>query len=143
MALARRERSSALADLIDRLERGFPSRAGWRAGIARMRLEDFEEGGRYVVRAEMPGIDPERDVDITLTEGMLTIRAERREERREKQRSEFHYGSFVRRVSLPRGATEQDVEATYANGILTVSVPLPREEERGPRRVPVMRRSGD
>ena len=108
--------------------------------MARIAMEDFEEGGRYVVRAELPGIDPEKDVEVTVEKGMLSIRAERRDERKEKQRTEFHYGSFERRMTLPRTATAEDVEATYDNGILTVSVPLqPAEPAKPARRIPVMR----
>jgi hypothetical protein len=54
-----------------------------------IRVEDYEEGGRYVMRAELPGIDPDKDVEITVEDGMLTVRGERREETKEKHRSEF------------------------------------------------------
>ncbi len=87
-----------------------------------MRLEDEMEGGHYVVRAEIPGIDPAKDVDITVRDGRLTITAERTEKKESKGRSEFRYGSFVRSVTLPAGANEDDIKATYDNGILTVSI---------------------
>lgn len=141
--LARREGSSPLAELFDWLEEGFPSMSALRAGTSRMRIEDYEEDGRYIVRAEMPDIDPEKDVEITVKDGVLTVKAERREEKKDKQRSEFHYGSFERRMTLPLGATEEDVHATYENGILTVSVPLKAPEpEKETRHVPVMRKTG-
>ena len=140
---ARRESTSPWAEMLDWFEEGFPMMA-WRPGATRMRVEDFEEEGRYVVRAELPGIDPDEDVEITVSGGVLHIKAERREEKKDKHRSEFHYGSFERRMTLPTGATEEDVEATYDNGILTVSVAVTEPEpEKGPRRVPVMRKSGD
>ncbi|WP_082126789.1 Hsp20/alpha crystallin family protein [Allosalinactinospora lopnorensis] len=94
-----------------------------------MRVEDFEEGGRYIVRAEMPDIDPDKDVDITVASGRLTIRAARREERKDKHHSEFRYGSFLRTLTLPEGVDENDVQASYNNGILEVSVPLPAKEK--------------
>jgi HSP20 family molecular chaperone IbpA len=102
----------------------FPSFAGLRPVIDTrlMRLEDEMKDGRYEIRAEIPGIDPAKDVDITVHNGELTIKAERTEKKEFNGRSEFSYGSFVRTVSLPTGANEDDIKATYDNGILTVSV---------------------
>ncbi|BBY38549.1 14 kDa antigen [Mycobacterium mantenii] len=90
-----------------------------------MRLEDEVTDGHYVVRAEIPGIDPAKDVDITVRDGRLTIRAERSEKTQADGRSEFRYGSFVRCATLPAGANEDDIKATYDKGILTVSVAVP------------------
>jgi HSP20 family molecular chaperone IbpA len=103
---------------------GFPSFAGMRPmfNTRLMRLEDEMTEGRYEVRAEIPGIDPAKDVDITVRDGQLTIKAERSEKKEFDGRSEFSYGSFVRSVSLPTGANEDDIKATYDKGILTVSV---------------------
>jgi len=112
----------------------FPSFAGLRPVVDTrlMRLEDEIEEGRYEVRAEIPGIDPSKDVDITVRDGELTIKAERTEQKEFNGRSEFSYGSFVRTVSLPTGANEDDIKATYDKGILTVSVavsePKPAEK---------------
>jgi len=102
----------------------FPSFAGIRPTFDTrlMRLEDETVDGRYEVRAEIPGIDPEKDVDITVRDGQLTIKAERSEKKEFDGRSEFSYGSFVRTVSLPAGANEDDIKATYDKGILSVSV---------------------
>ena len=112
----------------------FPSFAGLRPVVDTrlMRLEDEIKEGRYEVRAEIPGIDPSKDVDITVRDGELTIKAERTEQKEFNGRSEFSYGSFVRTVSLPAGANEDDIKATYDKGILTVSVavsePKPAEK---------------
>ncbi|BBX95806.1 Hsp20/alpha crystallin family protein [Mycobacterium lacus] len=102
----------------------FPSFAGVRPlfDTRLMRLEDEMTDGRYEVRAEIPGIDPAKDVDITVHNGQLTIKAERSEKKEFDGRSEFSYGSFVRTVSLPAGANEDDIKATYDKGILAVSV---------------------
>jgi HSP20 family protein len=89
-----------------------------------MRLEDEMKDGRYEIRAEIPGVDPAKDIEITVHDGQLTIKAERSEKKESKSRSEFSYGSFVRTVSLPTGADENDITATYNKGILTVSVGL-------------------
>jgi HSP20 family molecular chaperone IbpA len=93
-----------------------------------IRLEESTEGSAYVVRAELPGIDPGKDVDITVQDGALTVHAERSERETTSHRTEFRYGSFTRAVPLPPGAREEDITASYDKGILTVTVPL---EETG------------
>ena len=120
---AKRHRPSHLAELFP----GFPAWAGfWPMPHANLiRLEDQMEDGHYVIRAELPGLDPAKDVDITVRDGELTIKAERSEKKESKGRSEFSYGSFVRSVSLPAGANEDDIKASYDKGILTVSVAVP------------------
>ncbi|MCX3061729.1 Hsp20/alpha crystallin family protein [Streptomyces beihaiensis] len=88
-----------------------------------IRVEDYTEDGRYVVRAELPGMAPE-DIDVMLNDGILTVQAERTERNVEKNHSEIRYGSMSRSVSLPPGADENDVTAQYTDGMLTVSVGL-------------------
>ena len=65
-----------------------------------IKVEQFVDGTTLVVRAEVPGIDPDKDVDVSVSEGMLHIRAEREEKTEHKSkdgyRSEFRYGSFSR-----------------------------------------------
>ncbi|MGB8388050.1 Hsp20/alpha crystallin family protein, partial [Mycobacterium sp.] len=70
---------------------GFPSFAGIRPlfDTRLMRLEDEMTDGRYEVRAEIPGVDPAKDVDITVRDGQLTIKAERSEKKEFDGRSEF------------------------------------------------------
>lgn len=108
-----------------------------------MRIEEKREGGQLVVRAEMPGIDPDEDVEITLSDNTLCITAERREETKEEReeggyRSEFRYGKFTRMVPLPAGATESDVKASYADGILEIRIPV-EPERAAARKVPISR----
>ena len=96
------------------------------------RLEQFvEQDGTIVVRGELPGLDPDQDVDITLDDDRLTISGEREERHEDKHnggyRSEFRYGSFERTVRLPVGAQTDKVTATYADGILEVRVPVDTE----------------
>jgi HSP20 family protein len=99
----------------------------------------FHRGDDLVVRAEVPGIDPEKDVEIALHDGMLTIRGERRHEERSStnggERFESATGSFSRSVALPEGVTEEDIQARYEDGILEVLVPgaaRPSEARRIP-----------
>ncbi|MBU3750399.1 MAG: Hsp20/alpha crystallin family protein [Mycobacterium sp.] len=92
-----------------------------------IRLEEEVQDGHYVVRAELPGIDPAKDVDITVCGGRLTIKAERTEKTETNGRSEFSYGSFTRTISLPSGANPDDITANYDKGILTVNVAVPEQ----------------
>jgi HSP20 family protein len=107
-----------------------------------LRVEEFQEGDALVVRAEMPGIDPDKDVQITVADHVLQVRAERRQETKTEDkkgyRSEFRYGSFSRTVPLPAGATEGDVKATYADGILEVRVPVDGAAAEA-KRIPITR----
>jgi HSP20 family protein len=135
-SLARRERPM-VAELFDWLEGEFPPAFRPFTGGHMMRVEDYVEEGHYVVRAEVPGIDPEKDVTITIDGGVLTVRAERREEKKDGQRSEFRYGSFTRAVTLPTGADEEDVKATYADGILEVRVGLKPDQKVGSKQIHV------
>lgn len=107
-----------------------------------MRVEEFQDDGVLVVRAELPGIDPDHDVEITVSDHTLRLKAERRQESRTEDakgfRSEFHYGSLLRTVALPAGATEADVKATYVDGILEVRVPIDTARAAA-HRIPVAR----
>lgn len=94
-----------------------------------VRLEEEQRDGSLVVRAELPGIDPDRDLTIEVVDGLLTIRAERRETERQetdgKVVSEFRYGTFMRTVAVPKGVDAAAVTATYRDGILEITVPMP------------------
>jgi HSP20 family protein len=133
----RRQQHSLFPEFAE-LFSAFPSFTGLRPALdtRMMRLEDEMKDGRYEVRAEIPGVDPSKDIDITLRDGQLTIKAERSEKKEFDGRSEFSYGSFVRTVSLPAGADEDDVKATYDKGILTVSVAV-KEAKPAEKHVPI------
>lgn len=132
----RRRRRSVLPDVDDLFEAMLPYR--WRMQFEQnpVRIEEYLEDGDEIIRAELPGVDPDKDIDLTVHEGVLTIRCERAEEKTEKNRSEFRYGSFLRRVMLPVGADESKVTASYDKGILTVRIPV-REPETSERRIQV------
>jgi HSP20 family protein len=110
-----------------------------------VRVEELTEEGVHIVRAELPGIDPDRDVEITVTDGVLAVRAERHEEQKEEKaggvfRTEFRYGSFYRAVPLPTGAKEDEISATYKDGILEIRVPVdPNQEKASARNVEIKR----
>jgi len=103
-----------------------------------MRMEEHIANGRYVVRAELPGVDPAEDMEVSVAKGILTIRAERHEEMQDQHRSEFRYGTFTRHIALPVTADANDIKATYHWGILQVSIGLhDAGEDMAGRRIPV------
>ena len=106
-----------------------------------LRMEDYIEDGTYVLRAEIPGVDPEKDIEVTVSKGILTISAQRREESEGKHRSEFRYGAFARSVTLPEGADEDHIRASYDRGVLEVVVTFKDQgAEKAHKRIPVTMR---
>ena len=107
-----------------------------------IKVEEFIDGEQLVVQAELPGVDPEREIDVSVENGVLTIAAERRESSREKFdkgfHSEFRYGSFVRQVRLPAGTSPEVVSATYKDGVLEIRMPKPSAEAAS-RRIQIQR----
>lgn len=140
--LAVQRQSRPLLPELSELFSGFPTFAGL-AGLRSffdgnlMRLEDEMKDGLYEIRAELPGVDPSDDIEVTVLDGQLTIKAERAQTKESNGHSEFSYGSFARTVPLPTGADEDDINATYDRGILTVTVPL-AEDHPAEKRVEVI-----
>ena len=89
-----------------------------------------------MIRAELPGLDPENDIEVTVDGRILTIRAERRQQDNGPYRSEFRYGSLAREVRLPARVDPADVTARYDKGVLEVSVPV-REVRPEGTRIPI------
>lgn len=132
-----------LPDVLDLLESGLPAMPGLRmsGGSHALRIEERMEGDDYLLSVELPGIDPEKDVDISIDGDILTVRAERSERSGDRHRTEFHYGSLTRSVSLPPGARGEDAAAGYDRGILTVRVPIEQARSTA-RKIPVTHDGG-
>jgi len=94
-----------------------------------IRIDEYREDGVLVVKAEMPGLDPEKDVELTVTDHVLHIAAQRREEEKTEEkgymRQEIRAGSFNRTLALPNGVTEAEITATYKDGVLEIRIPAP------------------
>ena len=125
-----------IPDLLDWLEGPWPGMLSFGSNQT-FRVEDYTDNGKYMIRAELPGVNPDEDVDVTVESGVLTIRAERREESKQDRHSEFKYGSMTRSISLPEGADADNITATYDKGILEVTVPVQRQSAKGARRISV------
>ena len=133
--LLRRDPRTMFPDLVEWFEEPFVTLRPYLAQP--IRIEDFVEGDHYVIRAELAGIDPEKDVEVTVGSGYLTIRAERHDKTEGKHRTEFRYGSFARSLPLPANANPDDVTASFAHGILTVSVGLKTEKKAEVKKIEV------
>jgi HSP20 family protein len=129
---------SRFDQLFDEWVRMLPFRR-WTEPGDMIRVEEYREDGALVVRADLPGIDPDRDVELTVSDGMLHIEAERREEEKQEGKGYLHqevrYGSMSRSLPLPKGVTEADISATYNAGVLEVRIPEPKHEE--PRKIAI------
>ena len=101
-------------------------------------LDVVEEGDRFVVRASMPGVRPE-DIDVTLEDGVLTIRGEIKEEHEGRDEGylmrELRAGRFYRAIRLPESVDPDKVEAHYEHGVLTVT--FPKVESKRARRLEI------
>lgn len=138
MTTLARRRTNPISDLLSWLESD--TGLGLRPSEMQsyIRIEDYIEDGTYVLRAEMPGIDPDKDVAITVEHGALTIRAERQDEKRDRGHHEFHYGAFARTITLPAGTNPDGVTANYVDGVLELRVPMDAAEP-APLSIPVQR----
>jgi HSP20 family protein len=105
------------------------------------RTEVFKEGDQLIVRVEVPGIDPQKDVEIELEANVLRIRGRRSFDREindeDMYLSERVFGSFTRDLALPEGVDPEQLAASYDAGVLTVSMPLPSALGPKVRKIPV------
>lgn len=103
-------------------------------------VDVFETDDALVVKAELPGVDP-KDVEVSVDEGRLAIRGERRSEEKVEEdryyRMEQCYGRFERTITLPRDVKTEEIDASYDDGILRVTVPKMPEARVEPRRIEI------
>jgi HSP20 family protein len=132
-------------DLLERFgfEHGGLSKE-WQAPSLRPAIESYVDGDKFIVRVELPGVDP-KDVDIKVAGGVLTVKGSREEKhetnKRDFYRREFRYGSFERAITLPEGMKAEDLKATFHDGILELTAPMPKEAL--PKEVKVQIQSGE
>lgn len=121
---------------------------GWRGAFARLpeprtsfagnwplapAMDLAEKDREYEITAEIPGVD-EKNIDIKVTNRVLTIKGEKSEEKEEKKKdyflSERRYGSFQRSIQIPEGVDVDKIDATFSKGILTVRLPKTAEAQK-------------
>jgi HSP20 family protein len=130
-----------LEGLVDDLERWF-GLAPWRgghpgAGRFAPACEVVDGDGGTVLRFDVPGVDPERDLEVTVEGETLVVRGERRHAEEKTSYRESAYGRFERCLTLPKGTDPAQVAAHYDRGVLEVTVPKPPAVEA--KKVPVTR----
>ena len=94
-------------------------------------IEVLQNNGQFTVRADLPGLTKD-DVTIEVTDDVLTLSGERKEEKEEKRegfyRSERNYGSFYRQIPLPVGAKTENASATFSDAVLQITMPALKDE---------------
>ena len=108
------------------------------------RVDIKEEANRFVIYADLPGVDPD-DIEIHMDKGILSIKGERRSEStietERYSRVERSHGTFHRRFALPDSANPEGIEARGRNGVLEITIP--KRPEMAPRRIQVGRDEGE
>ena len=116
--------------LWDSFLEGRPMR---RAGEWLPSIDVSETKSDLVIKAELPGMDS-KDIDISLSNGFLTIKGEKNQEKEEKDENyhliERSYGSFTRSVRLPREVQSDKITASFKNGVLRVTLPKSEEAKK-------------
>ena len=130
---------------MDRMFEDFSRDFGWSSPAAAgtaiaPRVDVSETDSEIRIEAEMPGVD-EKDIELVLSDGRLTIKGEKKQEKEEKKKDyhlvERSYGSFARSIGLPFDADPDQVKASFAKGVLTVTVPKPPAVKAKEKRIPI------
>jgi HSP20 family protein len=117
---------------IDDLFSRFAGGHGRRAGISPPLplVESFLEGNEYVIRLDLPGIDP-KDLEVTVMNDVATVRGSREHHEKKQDLDFIHcevsHGDFERTVSIPQGIRAEDIKAAYHQGVLELRMPAPKE----------------
>ena len=103
-------------------------------------VDVVEKDDAFEITAEVPGLD-EKNIEVKLANGILTIRGEKTEEKEEKDKSyhvsERHYGSFQRSFQLPEYVDADKVSAAFAKGVLKVTLPKTPNAKRNDRKIEI------
>lgn len=137
-----REMVSVRNQMDQLVDEFFRSPAEWQRdefnGYMRLALDVSENDDDYVVRASLPGMNPD-DLDISFSDNTLTIKGETKAEHTDENEKwhlrERRFGSFMRSISVPSAINADEIDANFENGILTLT--LPKAEEVKPRRISV------
>ncbi|MEC9367069.1 MAG: Hsp20/alpha crystallin family protein [Pseudomonadota bacterium] len=123
--------------------RNVPAISAAENGTITPHIDVRESDKQIVVEAELPGID-EKDVSVSLQDGVLTIKGEKKFEKKEEKDDyvsmERRYGSFQRAMRLPEGIDEDKVKADFAKGVLTVTLPKSPEAAKKEKKISISAR---
>ncbi|MFO8083807.1 MAG: Hsp20/alpha crystallin family protein [Desulfobacterales bacterium] len=111
-------------------EWGFPEAVRDQQWIPKVDVSETDD--HFIVRAEVPGMDKD-DINISLSNGLLTIQGEKKQEKKEEKENyrfvESRYGSFSRSFRVPGGVDADKIDANYKDGVLKVTIPKSEEEK--------------
>ncbi|MGA8172808.1 MAG: Hsp20/alpha crystallin family protein [Methylocystis sp.] len=111
--------------------------SGWPAMPA---VDLAEKDGEFTITAELPGLD-EKDVEVKLANGTLTISGEKKDERESKDKdhyfSERRYGSFKRSFRVPEGVDTDKIDASFDKGVLTIKLPKTAEARKAEKKIEI------
>ena len=103
-------------------------------------VDVVESEKAYEITAELPGMD-EKNIEVKVTDGRLTVKGEKQEEKEEKEKDyylqERHYGSFERSFDLPESVEPDKIEASFKKGVLTVTLPKKAEAQKAAKKIEV------
>lgn len=103
-------------------------------------VDVVERDKEFELTAELPGMD-EKNIELKLSNGMLTIKGEKKEEKEEREKdyyvSERRYGSFIRTFQVPEGVDTGKIEATFSKGVLTVKLPKTAEAQKNEKTISI------
>ncbi len=109
-------------------------------GVVAPRVDVSKSDTGYQIEAELPGVD-EKDVSVTLSDGVITVKAEKKVEREEKKKdyylSERSFGTMQRSFELPDGVDAEKISAQFKKGVLAISLPLSKEAKAKERKIDV------
>jgi HSP20 family protein len=128
--------------MFDSFLDGFGTRAlapaGWQG--LNPAVDMRESDNELMITAEVPGVD-EKDVEVTLTDNVLTIKGEKKAQHEQKNGDasymERRYGAFSRSLRLPFAIKDEEIDAKYDKGVLTITIPKPAEAQTNVRRIEV------
>lgn len=112
----------------------------WQRGLAAPAVDVTEDEKSYEITAELPGMD-EKNIEVNVADGSLTIKGEKKEEKEEKKKDyylhERHFGSFQRCFALPKGVDTSKIEAAFKKGVLRVTLPKTAEAQKSQKKIEV------
>jgi HSP20 family protein len=121
----------------DLFDQGGDTASFARTAISAPAMDVHQDDDKIEITAELPGVK-EEDIDLTVEDGVLTLRGEKKSTHTDKERgySERSYGTFERRLTLPSNVDEDACSADFRDGVLTITLPKSAEKARG-RRIPL------
>ncbi len=110
----------------------------WNMGFPQVDIKETDK--ELKISAELPGLT-EKDIEVLISEDLLTIQGEKREEKEDKKEnyysSERYYGSFKRQIRLPEAVTADKVQAKFKNGVLDITIPKSEKAQKGKKKVEI------